>query len=405
MPEHKEIRRTLIRRLMPLYIACFFQGFVFWYSIEKLFMHTIGFSNAAIGAMVAVYSFVILLVNAPSGILADRWSRKGVLILASISLTASSVIGGLSHSMAEYLVAAVLWGAFYACYSGVYDSIIYDVVAEARAPKRLFEYLYGRWQAVDGVALVLASLLGGLIAARINLRAAYFMTAPIGIFSIWALLAFREPTLHRDHEVMTIRQQLKVSFRAVLKNRSLLPVVSVLVLEVVLFFGMVEFAQLWLLALHVKTGYFGIANAILLLSLAIGGYSVERLHVRRYSLAVGLILLMIGTCSMLVISRNVAVIVAAQFLYTTCLINIYIIFSRILHDNLSPAIRAGASSAAGTVGRFIIIPIALLMGYISQRYSIYRATYILIVLVLLMSLFIMTVANRNDRNGLEPDHQ
>ena len=402
MSEQQEIKKALVRRLLPLYIAGFFQGFVLWYNVEKLFMHSIGFDNTAIGFMVAIYSFVMLAVNSPSGILADRWSRKGVLVLASISLMLSCIVGGLSHGITAYLLCAILWGIFYACYSGVYDTIIYDVVTEAEAPNKMFEYLYGRLQVVDSAALVAAGLLGGLIANEVSLRATYFISAPMGLFAIWALLRFREPMLHRKHGVMTVTQQVRASFRAALRNRSLLPVILVLILEATLIYSMYEFAQLWLLALHLRTVYFGVANAVLLLSLGVGGYSVDKLKVNRFYLAAATLLLLIATCIGLIISRNIVIVVLAQFVFASCLVNIYVIFSRILHDNLSPATRAGASSAASTLGRLFIIPIALLIGYLSQKYSIYSAAYVLLVLVVLMAAIVMVVANRNNKKGLEP---
>src|SRR5690242_12792517 len=130
MTETAQLSAKISKRLVPLYISVFFQSFILWYTIEKLFMRTIGFDNTEIGLMVAVYSAVMLMVDTPSGILADRWSRKGVLILASISMCLSALAGGLSHGIGLYLVCAILWGVFFACYSGMYDSIVYDTVSE-----------------------------------------------------------------------------------------------------------------------------------------------------------------------------------------------------------------------------------------------------------------------------------
>jgi hypothetical protein len=53
MSENQELKKVLHKRFVPLYIAAFFQSFVLWYSIEKLFMRTIGFNNAGIGIIVA----------------------------------------------------------------------------------------------------------------------------------------------------------------------------------------------------------------------------------------------------------------------------------------------------------------------------------------------------------------
>jgi hypothetical protein len=49
----------LRRRLTPLYAAAFLQNLVLWVPIAKLFMTTIGFNAASVGAMAAVYAVVV----------------------------------------------------------------------------------------------------------------------------------------------------------------------------------------------------------------------------------------------------------------------------------------------------------------------------------------------------------
>jgi len=219
-----DVAKVLSKRLMPLFVAAFFQSFVFWYTVEKLFMRSIGFTNTDIGFMVAVYSAVMLLVDTPSGILADRWSRKGVLMLASVCLALSAIAGGLSHGIGGYLICAVLWGIFFACYSGMYDSIIYDTLSETAPGHDLYDRYYGRIQFLDSLGLVISSLIGGYIAARTNLRAVYFLTVPIALLPVAALARFKEPSLHKQGIVPTLPKQLKATLKAITTNRSLLPV-------------------------------------------------------------------------------------------------------------------------------------------------------------------------------------
>jgi MFS family permease len=97
--------RTLARRLLPLQIGMGLQGLILWVPIEKLFMTQIGFDAAAVGAMAAAYAAVVPLLEVPSGILADRWSRRWVMILGTVALMASSLIGGLSHNVITYVIA------------------------------------------------------------------------------------------------------------------------------------------------------------------------------------------------------------------------------------------------------------------------------------------------------------
>jgi MFS family permease len=123
-------RQLLRRRLLPLYAAVFLQNLALWVPIEKLFMTSIGFNPASIGAMAAVYAVVVPVLEVPSGVLADRWSRRGVLVLASIAAIISVLIGGLSQSVAVYMVSAAFLGVFFALQSGTLESVVYDTVLE-----------------------------------------------------------------------------------------------------------------------------------------------------------------------------------------------------------------------------------------------------------------------------------
>jgi len=156
---HEDVHRRVHRQLFPLYVSTFLQGFVLWYNIEKLFMRSIGFDAATTGLAVAIFSAATLLCETPSGILADRWSRKGVLILASIAMAVSSILGGLSYSAPVYLVAAAMNGLFLAFCSGTSDSIAYESFAQERSDGNSEPFL-GRLRMVEGAALVSSAQIG-----------------------------------------------------------------------------------------------------------------------------------------------------------------------------------------------------------------------------------------------------
>src|SRR6478609_2155565 len=104
------VHRLILTRLWPLYAASFIQSCVFWYSIEKPFMFSIGFTATTIGLMSAAYSIVMLITETPSGLLADRWSRKGILMIAGLLLALSALISGLSTNIITFIFGAMLWG-------------------------------------------------------------------------------------------------------------------------------------------------------------------------------------------------------------------------------------------------------------------------------------------------------
>ena len=86
----------LQRRLRPLYIALLLQNVALWVPVEKLFMNEIGFDAASVGVMAAAYALVAPVLEVPSGILADRWSRRGALVLGDGALLVAVQTGRAS---------------------------------------------------------------------------------------------------------------------------------------------------------------------------------------------------------------------------------------------------------------------------------------------------------------------
>jgi MFS family permease len=368
---------SLTKRLAPLYIAAFLQGFVLWYPIEKLFMRHIGFDDAGIGLMIAVYSTVMLVTATPTGILADRWSRKGLLIVATVLLALSSLIGGVSTGIPMYLLCASLWGIFFSMYQGTYDSIVYDTLAEDHHDPGLFDLAFGKVRIYDSLALVVGSLIGGAVAGAWGLRAPYFLTIPISLAAIAALVAFREPTLHRAGRPMAVIDQVRATLRAVLRNRTLVPVIVVMVLAAVLQNTMLEFATLWFLALNAPAAWFGLANAILLGAFAAGGW-LARLTRRSGSVVSALAAGIVLGALVLTFTRNLVVVVAAELLVAAGAIALEIHYLGELHGALDSKVRAGASSAVDTMSRGLIIPMALVFGATSRAAGIFTAGWILV---------------------------
>jgi MFS family permease len=371
----------LRKRLIPLYTAVFFQGFVLWYATEKLFMTSIGFTADTIGVMVALYSVIILIAETPSGILADRWSRKGVLILGCIALAISGLIGGISTNVPMFLVSACFWGLFFALYSGTYDSIIYDTIVEETGSAKDFQKYLGKVNVFDGIALVLGSLLGGIVGQYIGLHETYLYTIPIALAAAVALLFFNEPKLHKLKAASPIKQHIKETLSAVFSRKALLPLLIVLITTALLSYTVLEFDQLWLIVLGTPIIAYGPINAVVLSGYSLGGAVGGRLKFEN-KLVLGLIMSVMLLASLgLALIHSLIIIVACITLIILCLTSITVVFTNSLHDSLSSNIRAGASSAVSSLGRIAIIPFVLLFGYLSRRYDVFHAAWLLVVLV------------------------
>lgn len=368
--------QSIHARLSMVYLAIFLQGFVLWYNIEKLFMQKIGFGPATTAVAITILSFIIVCAEVPSGILADRWSRTGVLMVAGGILALASIIGGLSRSIGLYLVASGLHGLFLAFCTGTSDSLAYDICSSERRSARETESALGMLRMAEGAGLIGAALLGGLAASHLGPRSTYWLTIIPAVTSIAVLLLVQEPRHHAETE--PLRRHFWGTIRAVCGDRQSIPITALLIVVAVLTYAYLDLAALWLLELQVPISWFGPIVALLLLGYGLGGILGPLLGLSeplRFMLAsVALVL----ACIDLAIGRSAIVIVAGGALLVTLSTALTVVLTRLLHDGLAQPIRAGASSLISLSGRVVQIPLVLTFGWIAQRVSVFHAAWLLV---------------------------
>jgi MFS family permease len=378
-----DVRRAAAvrRRLRPLYAAVFLQNLALWVPIEKLFMTSIGFDAAGVGLMAAVYAAVVPLFEVPSGLLADRWSRRGVLVLASVAAAVSVAIGGVSRNVPTYLVAAVFLGLFFAMQSGTVDSVVYDTVVEETGDSAAFEATIARVRLIESGSLVAGALAGGAIAEVASLRLTYFLTVPLLLGACLALLAFREPRLHEADAAGgpgSLRDQVRATFRVVLQPGRLRPVIAATVLGSLLVQGLLEFGPLWLVALTVPAILYGPHWAGLTAALGLGALLGARPWWHRRPAVVLLAASIVASSAVLATSRSPYLVIAAQVVLTMLVVAGGIPVLRRLHDGVPSAVRAGVASGVSTLTWVAFVPFAIGMGLLSDRSGVGAAGWVLV---------------------------
>lgn len=364
---------SLQRRLRPLHAAAFLQGVGFWVPIEKLFMSEIGFDAASIGLMAAAYAVVVPLLEVPSGILADRWSRRGVLIVSSVALMASALLGGISHDVPTYILSALALGVYFAMYSGTMDSLVYDTVLEETGNSAMFEQQIGRNRLVNSIALVMSSLGGGVLAGLAGTRIAYLLTVPVVALSIVALLRFTEPRLHRAAQGSSLRNHIALTLRTLTRRGRLLPIITLSVLGAVVVQVLLEFGPLWLVALAAPALLYGPYWAGLMSSFGLGGLLGGKIHLDRPRTAVGVAVAMTLASFTLTVAGNVVVVTAAQVLLALLCVVIGIHVSRLLHDAVPSTVRTSVASGVSTLSWIVFLPVAMAFGFLSQHQGVHTA--------------------------------
>jgi MFS family permease len=97
-----------------------------FYPLYALLFLDTGLSAAEISFLFALWSITALLTEVPAGALADRWSRRGVLVVAGVLQAAAFVVWTAAPASPAYAAGFVIWGVSGALVSGTVEALVYD---------------------------------------------------------------------------------------------------------------------------------------------------------------------------------------------------------------------------------------------------------------------------------------
>jgi predicted MFS family arabinose efflux permease len=392
--------KSVRRRLRPLYVAGFFLGINFWAPVEKLFLSKIGFTTASVGLLAATYAVVVPFLEIPSGILADRWSRRGVLMIADLALAASALVGGISTDVPMYLAAALLLGCYFALQSGTADTIIYDVLVEETGSSNGFERELGRLRLLESTALVASALLGGVMAAVTTPRITYFLTVPFALVAVCVLSRLSEPSLHRVETSPPLRNQIRITYKTIVERGQLRPIISSMVLCALLLQALVEFGPLWMVALAAPALLFGPQWAGLMSAMGLGGVLGGRFSLERRANKLVVAAVMVVCSLVLTASHNALTVITAQVILALLVVAVSTVLSREFHDAVPSSIRAGVSSGVGTLTWVAFVPFALGFGLLSRHVGVLASGWMMVAVSVAAGTSLLRLNPRHSRTTM-----
>jgi MFS family permease len=132
-----------------------------------------------VGVAVALVPLVMVAMNLvyaasayPFGRLADRFSHVRLLLLGLAILVGADVVLALCHHWSSLLAGVALWGVHLGMTQGLLAAMVADV-----APTDLRGTAFGFFNLVSGVAMLVASVVAGLLWQRVG---------PVGTFGVGA---------------------------------------------------------------------------------------------------------------------------------------------------------------------------------------------------------------------------
>lgn len=357
-------------------------------------MSSIGIDAVGVGIATALFLGFNLVFDIPSGILADRWSRKGMLIVSALALAICSLILGSSNGLSLYILGYIFYGIYVVSTSGTYQAITYDILHEEKRAEQ-YSKIMGRAYALFLAGAGVANIASGFIAAHTSYRMAFFITIASCLLNVLLLLTLKEPTFHKAEAKAKALRQLGQATKTLMHIKLLrvLAIIMSALAIVELFKG--EFGQLYMLRYVSEPQIIGLLWAAYAFTWALGSLIAHKFRSRLTTLVVTTtmpLILMAFTDNVLSLGLFMVQAVASAALINQ-------IETRI-QENTPSAVRASILSVLSALGRAISIPASFVLGWLFTHYSALWALRFVAgvaIIVLLYWLWVGKTVPRADR--------
>jgi MFS family permease len=198
------MRQPLARNLPLFYLYRFLRDAQIWIPVWVVFLtlHQ-GFSLAQVTAADGLFFLAVMMLEVPTGAVADRWGRSRSVGLGCVILAAALVVFAFTTSFPIMLISFGIWAVSSALMSGADLALLYDTL-KALGREDEYEKHAGRGEAIAWVGAAAATALGGLVAELTSVRFTIFVG--VGATLVAGLVAFSMAEApHRADEAVTTR--------------------------------------------------------------------------------------------------------------------------------------------------------------------------------------------------------
>lgn len=266
------------------YLYKLFENFVPVYPVYLLLFEQRGIPVSDISLLLSIWSLSVVLLEVPSGILADYWSRKHMIVLAALFKAIGYGLWIFADSFFLFALGFLLWGVSCSFASGSEEALLYDTLKEYNEEDK-FDEVYGKGSFYGTVGIVAAMVIGGIISQYFGIKWALI----VSIFSMLsaACIASRlkesnvfakENASEVSSKIKEFMDTLKEASLLCLKNKDILIVICISIFVVGTSGVLDEYDQLVASNYGLGLGLVGIWGAVRYMMAGIGSLIAHKLR-------------------------------------------------------------------------------------------------------------------------------
>lgn len=252
---------------------------------------------------------------------------------------------------------------------------MYDTLLE-QGRENHYRIVASRTQSINATVQAIVSIIGGLIAVAISLRAAYWLTVPFVLATIPLALTIIEPTRHKLQEAGHLDLMARVTMDTLFHRAALSKIVLLSATTISMIGILLWFTQPYQVLIKLPTEFFGITHATALLMAAVFAQVIPKLEKRFDDRLLFLIIVIFITGTYLILGFTASIFGLAILLMGRSLIGATMPLSTALINRMTSSdIRATVLSVHAFVSTLIIALASPIIGYWAEMLTLHQAFF------------------------------
>lgn len=364
-------KANVVSNIWKLYLIKAIRSGMFSVPVIVLFFQENGLLMREIIFLQALFAFIVIVFEVPTGHFADTFGRKKSILIGSLLSTLGYLVYASSHSFVGFLIGESILGIGACFVSGADGALLYDTLQENDQAKHSIK-TEGKSSAMAGLAEALTSFIGGTFLVLVSLRFTLYCDAILALLVFPVALTLIETKRHallkRENALKKMWRLMKYSLHEHVEIKWLI-IYSALAGAATL--SMVWFIQVYWKSVGIPVSIFGVLWAslqIVFALVALNAHSIEEKLGRKISLVILILLPVVGFVALSI----------SHFAWTAAFILLFYVVRGLndpvaktyINGLVSSEERATILSVKSLVCRMMFAIIAPFLGWVHDAYSL-----------------------------------
>lgn len=381
---------NLSRTLAAFYASGFVRDVIPIYPLYTIMFTEHDVSPFYYSLLFIIWAVTGLIAEVPSGALADRYSRKWIIVFSGVLKSTAFLAWYFEPTFWGFALGFILWGTSSSLRSGAWEALLYETLKSADH-ESLFMRHYGRIRSFGTLGVMAGELLGGILILH-GYDVVLLVSAVVPLLAVMPIMLWIKDVRTPGSEGVSYARLLKEGVSEILSSR-LLRYIALLTGTLLVGWGTYdEYAPPYLFERGFELHIVAFLGAAIILSSALGEFFAERFaHLGQQ----GLLACMVAANVILILSC-----IVSSWWIPLCLAVYFFTFSMAgiqlqaqLQDNIEGHARSTATSVLGFVDSVGAILWFLVLGAVAEV-SLSAATLSTAVICIVMAFAFQLIARR-----------